>query len=51
MNYPIKLKCLAKNIKAVEFYKKRGFTENGIEITDDGPHIIFNLRQSPIKVK
>ena len=51
MNYPIKLKCLAKNVRAVEFYIKRGFTENGIGMTEDGPHIVFNLTQSPIKVK
>ena len=47
MNYPIKLKCLEKNIRAVEFYKKRGFTEIGTGITDDGPHIVFNLTSEP----
>jgi GNAT superfamily N-acetyltransferase len=43
MKYPVTLKCLEKNTKAVEFYKKRGFIESEVGVTDDGSHIVFIL--------
>jgi len=45
MNTPITLKCLEKNIKAIEFYKKRGFVAVDKGISDHGEYILFALHK------
>lgn len=43
MDVPITLKCLEKNIKAIEFYKKRGFVSIGKGISEHGEYLLFAL--------
>ena len=43
MKTPITLKCLEKNIRAIEFYKKRGFVATDKGISDHGEYISFAL--------
>ena len=40
---PLTLKCLEKNSKAVEFYKKTGFTEKKRGQSVNGTYIFFEL--------
>ncbi|KAF2333819.1 GNAT family N-acetyltransferase [Flavobacterium daemonense] len=41
--FPLTLKCLAKNTKAVDFYKRKGFIETERGESDHGTHILFSL--------
>jgi ribosomal protein S18 acetylase RimI-like enzyme len=41
MNSPITLKCLEKNTKAIEFYKKRGFVATDKGVSEHGEYISF----------
>lgn len=41
--FPIRLKCIENNIKAVNFYKKNGFVEKGRGMTEEGAFILFEL--------
>jgi len=41
--FPITLKCLEKNTKAVEFYFKKGFTEKEKGYSNNGNYILFEL--------
>jgi ribosomal protein S18 acetylase RimI-like enzyme len=41
--FPIRLKCIENNIKAVNFYKKNGFVEKGRGTTEEGTFILFEL--------
>ncbi|RZJ49711.1 MAG: GNAT family N-acetyltransferase [Flavobacterium sp.] len=43
--FPIKLKCLEKNIQAVQFYKKTGFIEKGKGGVGENSFIAFELNQ------
>ena len=45
MNTPITLKCLEKNTKAIEFYKKKGFVAVDKGISDHGEYILFALHK------
>jgi ribosomal protein S18 acetylase RimI-like enzyme len=46
MKTPITLKCLEKNIRAIEFYKKRGFVATGKGISNHGEYISFALHKT-----
>lgn len=46
METPITLKCLKKNIKAIEFYKKRGFVATDKGISNHGEYISFALHKT-----
>jgi GNAT superfamily N-acetyltransferase len=41
--FPVRLKCIENNIKAVNFYKKNGFIEKGRGTTEEGAFILFEL--------
>ncbi len=41
--FPITLKCLVNNKKAVEFYKRKGFIEKSKGESDSGTYILFEL--------
>ncbi|MET3025733.1 GNAT family N-acetyltransferase [Flavobacterium sp. UW10123] len=43
--FPITLKCLANNIKAIEFYLKKGFIEKSRGQSSNGTYILFELKQ------
>jgi GNAT superfamily N-acetyltransferase len=40
---PISLKCLEKNTKAVDFYKRKGFVEKERGLSEHGDYILFEL--------
>lgn len=42
-SFPITLKCLTSNIKAIEFYKKKGFVEKSRGNSSNGTYILFEL--------
>lgn len=42
-SFPITLKCLTSNIKPVEFYRKKGFTEKSRGNSNNGTYILFEL--------
>jgi GNAT superfamily N-acetyltransferase len=42
-SFPITLKCLTSNIKAVEFYGKKGFIEKSRGNSSNGIYILFEL--------
>jgi len=42
-SFPITLKCLTSNIKAVEFYRKKGFIEKSRGNSSNGTYILFEL--------
>lgn len=46
MGTPITLKCLEKNIRAIEFYKKRGFVATDKGISNHGEYISFTLHKT-----
>lgn len=46
METPITLKCLEKNIRAIEFYKKRGFVATDKGISNHGEYISFALHKT-----
>jgi len=41
--FPITLKCLVSNTKAIEFYLKKGFTEKSRGQSGNGAYILFEL--------
>lgn len=41
--FPITLKCLVSNLKAVEFYLKKGFIEKSKGHSENGTYILFEL--------
>ncbi|KAF2078836.1 GNAT family N-acetyltransferase [Flavobacterium sharifuzzamanii] len=41
--FPITLKCLVSNTKAIEFYLKKGFTEKSRGQSGNGTYILFEL--------
>ena len=45
MNTPIKLKCLEKNIIAIDFYKKKGFIPIDKGVSNHGEYILFALQK------
>jgi GNAT superfamily N-acetyltransferase len=46
-NFPVTLKCLEKNIQAVNFYKRKGFIEKGKGESKQGTFILFELVKNP----
>lgn len=42
-SFPITLKCLENNTKAVDFYKRKGFIEKEKGQSENGPYILFEL--------
>jgi len=42
-NFPVTLKCLEENIKAVTFYRKKGFIEKERGPSEHGDYILFEL--------
>lgn len=46
-NFPVTLKCLEKNIQAVNFYKRKGFIEKGKGESEQGTFILFELVKNP----
>ncbi|MRX68688.1 Ribosomal protein S18 acetylase RimI [Flavobacterium resistens] len=44
--FPITLKCLEKNIKAVDFYKSKGFVEKEKGNSEHGTYILFELLEN-----
>jgi GNAT superfamily N-acetyltransferase len=47
-SFPITLKCLTSNIKAVEFYGKKGFVEKSRGNSSNGTYILFELTKEVI---
>jgi len=45
-NFPVTLKCLEKNIKAVAFYRKKGFIEKERGPSEHGDYILFELSEN-----
>lgn len=43
--FPITLKCLENNFKAIEFYKRKGFIAKEIGKSSNGAFILFELSQ------
>lgn len=43
--FPVALKCLEKNIEAIEFYKKLGFIEKTRGKNENGSYILFQLNK------
>lgn len=44
-NFPLILKCLENNTKAVEFYKRKGFIEKEKGQSGNGIYILFELSE------
>ncbi|MBZ4033498.1 GNAT family N-acetyltransferase [Flavobacterium sp. 17A] len=44
--FPITLKCLEKNTKAVDFYIKKGFVEKQKGNSEHGTYIVFELLEN-----
>lgn len=44
--FPITLKCLEKNMKAVDFYKSKGFIEKEKGNSEHGTYILFELLEN-----
>ncbi|MFH6967865.1 GNAT family N-acetyltransferase [Flavobacterium sp. FlaQc-28] len=45
-NFPLTLKCLENNLKAVDFYKRKGFIEKRKGQSENGTYILFELNKS-----
>lgn len=45
-NFPVTLKCLEANIKAVAFYKQKGFIEKEKGQSEHGTYILFELKEN-----
>ncbi|MCC9066153.1 GNAT family N-acetyltransferase [Flavobacterium piscisymbiosum] len=45
-NFPITLKCLEENRKAVAFYRKKGFIEKERGPSEHGDYILFELPEN-----
>ncbi|WP_289661851.1 GNAT family N-acetyltransferase [Flavobacterium panacagri] len=43
INFPVTLKCLVNNTKAVDFYTKKGFIEKKQGQSNNGTYILFEL--------
>ena len=43
INLPLTLKCLENNTKAIDFYKRKGFTEKEKGESEHGIYIVFEL--------
>lgn len=46
MTSPIRLKCLKRNFRAINFYHQSGFTEIETGFSDEGEYILFELNPS-----
>ncbi|WP_406844107.1 GNAT family N-acetyltransferase [Flavobacterium soyae] len=44
--FPLTLKCLENNIKAVEFYNRKGFIEKEKGRSENGTYILFELTEN-----
>ncbi len=44
-NFPLTLKCLENNTKAIDFYIKKGFTAKQKGYSNNGTYILFELTQ------
>ncbi|MDQ6470711.1 GNAT family N-acetyltransferase [Flavobacterium sp. LHD-80] len=44
--FPVTLKCLEKNTKAVDFYKRKGFIEKERGNSEHGTYILFELSEN-----
>ena len=44
--FPITLKCLEKNTKAIHFYKRKGFVEKERANSEHGTYILFELLEN-----
>lgn len=44
-NFPLTLKCLENNTKAIDFYKRKGFTEKKKGESENGIYILFELSE------
>lgn len=44
--FPLTLKCLEKNSKAVAFYKQKGFVEKEKGMSEHGTYILFELNEN-----
>lgn len=45
-NFPVTLKCLEKNTKAVAFYRQKGFVEKERGTSENGDFILFEIREN-----
>lgn len=45
MEYPITLKCLVNNTKAIDFYNRKGFIEEERGKSAQGEYILFSLQK------
>ncbi|KAF2517017.1 GNAT family N-acetyltransferase [Flavobacterium foetidum] len=45
---PIRLKCLVKNTKAVNFYRRKGFIEKSKGQSPNGEYILFELTKNTL---
>lgn len=46
IGFPITLKCLENNTKAVNFYIKKGFTQKERGLSGHGGYILFELKEA-----
>lgn len=46
-HFPITLKCLENNTKAIAFYKRKGFEEKERGPSEHGDYILFELTENP----
>ncbi|WP_431242399.1 GNAT family N-acetyltransferase [Flavobacterium sp. P21] len=44
--FPLTLKCLEKNSKAIAFYKQKGFVEKEKGMSEHGTYILFELNEN-----
>ncbi|TDP02092.1 GNAT family N-acetyltransferase [Flavobacterium sp. 245] len=44
--FPITLKCLQQNSKAIDFYRRKGFVEKEKGASDHGTYILFELLEN-----
>ncbi|MEN2413521.1 GNAT family N-acetyltransferase [Flavobacterium mesophilum] len=44
--FPLTLKCLEKNKKAVDFYSQKGFVEKEKGMSEHGTYILFELKEN-----
>ncbi|MFB9076559.1 GNAT family N-acetyltransferase [Flavobacterium procerum] len=45
---PMRLKCLLKNTKAVDFYRRKGFIEKSKGLSPNGEYILFELTKNTL---
>ena len=43
ITYPIRLKCLERNIQGINFYKKKGFIAKDKGVSEQDVYILFEL--------